>query len=339
MSEASDVLALLSGSQLAEVRDGPDGTVLLFSPAPLAAPLGAAGGIAVTLAGQALHLRPWGGGEARPLGHVAAGAVLTLLGAVADEAVFAARPRAGEVALAGGVVALPGGPVAVATGAGVAISVQTLRAVAAERAGAALRGVKVTDLRARLDAVMRFGVHPPLATAGFRVGKALSVRIAGGCAQFVSLAVSRFASPVSLGFELTLGVAFGTFAAKSPTVASLIAEGMPALLRPLASLWGRDMAGYAVTPGGDDAALAAQLRSDVAGYALPWFARIATPEAMIGVLAAEDEARGGAGNAMMIGMLHAKAGRVAEARAAFGRAPGPREAIAATAARFGITLT
>jgi hypothetical protein len=309
----------------------------MLAGSPLARRLGAET-IGVRLAGPAPRFEPWGSGAPLALADVARAHVLTLLAVVDDRMVFAARPRGEAAPVAGGAAPLTGALAGITGRAGAAITLDALRGAASAAAIEALAGTRVADLRARLDAVIAAGLHAPLRAAGFRTGPKLSLRITGHAAQWVKLTLSRFATPIEVGFDLTLGVAFGPFGARRPTEETLLSEGEPALLRPIASLWGRQVAGYAIRPDSDDAALAARIEADVALRAMPWFAQLATPEAVIGFLAAEDAARGTAANAAMIGMLHARAGRIAEARAAFATTPGPREAVAALAARFGVTL-
>jgi hypothetical protein len=332
VGDATTALALLREARLAAVTEGDGGTTLLLDGSRLGEAVGAARGIAVTLGGSAVFV-PWGGGAPGPLAAVAADERLVLLGAVAGEAAFA---TAGGHAM-GGTVALDPLRGLVAVG-GAAIGLDALARAAADASAAALAGTAAADLRARIDGVLDRDVHPLLRAAGFRTRKALALRMEGTRADFVTHEVSRFASPVEAAFDLAVGVAFGPFSSTRPGYQALITEGMPAVVRPIASLWGREGHAYVLRPDTDDAALGARIAGDIAHRALPWFAARATPERVIALLAAEDEARGTAANAQIIGMLHARAGRVAEARAAFARAPGPRAAVAALAARFGITL-
>ncbi|WP_291297121.1 hypothetical protein [Elioraea sp.] len=335
--DATTVLALLREARLAAVMAGDGGTTLVLDGVRLAEAVGAARGLAVTLGGEAVFV-PWGGGAARSLVEAAADHVLTLLGAVAGVASFAAMPRAGATPMAGGTVALAGGLAGLSAIGGGPVTVDALAQAASDAAGAALVGTRTADLRARIEGVLARDIHPLLRAAGFRTTKALALRMEGVRADMVTHEVSRFATPVEAAFDLAVGIAFGPFSSARPSYRTLITEGMPAVVRPIASLWGKEGQAYALRPDTDDAALGARIAADLAHHALPWFAARASPEAMITALAAEDDARGTAANAQIIGMLHAKAGRMAEARAAFARAPGPRAAVAALAARFGVIL-
>lgn len=337
LADATTALALLREARLAAVTEGDGGTTLMLDGASLAAALGATRGIAVTLGGTAVFV-PWGGGAPRQLAEVAAGHALTLLGAVAGEASFAAVPGPGAEPLAGGTVSLAGGLTGLAAVRGGPIALDALTQAAADATSAALLGTRTADLRTRIAGVLARDVHPLLRAAGFRTQKTLAVRLEGKRADFVAHEVSRFASPVEVAFDLSLGVAFGPFSSARPGYRMLITEGMPAVVRPIATLWGKGGHAYALRPDTDDAALGLRIAADVAHHALPWFAARATPERMIATLAAEDDARDTAANAQIIGMLHAKGGRMAEARAAFLRAPGPRASVAALAARFGVAL-
>jgi hypothetical protein len=302
-AEATTVLALLREARLAAVTERDGTTTLALEGVRLADAVGAPRGIAVTLGGMAV-LAPWGGGATRPLAEVAAGG-LVLLGAAAGEASFGAAPRA---ALPGGTVALAGGLVGLAAIGGGPLTVGALASAAADAAAAALGGTRTADLRARIEAVLARDVHPLLRAAGFRTTKALAVRIEGARAEWVTHEVSRFASPVEAAFDLAVGIAFGPFSTARPSYRTLITEGMPAVVRPIASLWGQEGQAYALRPDTDDAALGARIAADIARQALPWFAARATPGALIAALAAEDAARGTAANAQVIGMLRARFG-------------------------------
>jgi hypothetical protein len=341
------LLTLLRDAPLSAVTSSGSVTALVLGPDDLARRLGAQH-LRIEIADAApLLFEPWNAVPALPLSEALAEDRLVVIGYAAERdqrglLLLAASPPLGlarrEGAFNGGRVRLSGSLAGIETDAGIRVAPEVLRRAAVERVREQLATHTARDLEQRLRAILADSLDPLMASAGFRGTASFCHRVGCPVTHFVELIHSRFNTAVEIGFNFNLGACLGDLSAGRITKQRLIADGFPAIIRPIGALWGEPGAAYALRPDTNPDDVAQRIVNDFATQALPWLHTLDTVDALVAFLDHEDAARGGHANALFAGMLLARSGRTGQARVYFRMAEGPPEAIARMAESVGIRL-